>query len=297
VAVAARAAAKGAADLDLTVAPVAGSLDITVGRSQLFSVHSRRAPNSPLQAQWFVNGTRTASGQEWSYTPGPDELGAKEVKVVVTDAARHSASQTWHLRVLAGAEGIRIVRAEPVADGPVHVEPQGKIAFAVDASAADGGKDGLTYRWFLNGSEVTQGRAWEFLAPAVARKHHVEVRIADAQGAVGTKFWTVIVESSQVRPAIVAAQPESHTVNGVVGEPLTFIVKAELDQQASVAVTPVLRYQWRVDGGAAQATTTGEFQLQTPTAGKCQLSVVAVSSQGLKSRARSWLVDVRERQP
>jgi Serine/threonine protein kinase len=268
-------------------------ITLAEGQNQTFAVKAESPQKSRLNYAWFLNDKKKAQGAQWTYQPNfaEAEKKAKEVKVVITDQGERKAEKIWQVRVQDVNRPPDIGVASPPPTDPVRMAGGGVQSFAVEVSDPDK-DDNLVYRWLFDGQEVGRGQSWQLHAPSSEGKHTVEVKVSDKAGLTVQQAWNIIVQAPSLPPDITAAMPSAKIVGTEAGQSLDFSVAADLPGGMHES-GKTLRYQWSIDNAAPQITPTGQFRFIETNPGTYQLTVVAISPEGLKSAPQSWSVEVR----
>lgn len=274
--------------------------DVTLreGEALPFSVTLDERDSRTLRYRWTLNGVEQSTEATWRYKPKFDEAeeAAKSVQVVVRDEADQRVEREWRVRVLNVNRVPTISTTTPRLGSPVDVVAGATQSFAVNAKDPD--KDGpLTYRWLLDGDEVDTGETgtWRFHAPTSDGTHQVTVEIQDAAGEKIQERWDVVVKATAPSLRWVRVQPKDERVRTQTGQMVEFSALAELSSQTRGAEG--IQYQWRVNETVRQTEEAGRFQFSEDRAGRYQVSVVALTAEGIKSPLRQWSLDVRELEP
>lgn len=274
--------------------------DVTLreGEALPFSVTLDERDSRMLRYHWTLNGVEQSTEATWRYKPKFDEAeeAPKSVQVVVRDEADQRVEREWRVRVLNVNRAPTISTTTPRLGSPVDVAAGATQPFAVNAKDPD--KDGpLTYRWLLDGDEVDTGETgtWRFHAPTSDGAHQVTVEIQDAAGEKIQERWDVVVKATAPSLRWVRVHPKDERVRTQTGQMVEFSALAELSSQTRGAAG--IQYQWRVNETVRQTEEAGRFQFSEDRAGRYQLSVVALTAEGIKSPLRQWSLDVRELEP
>jgi serine/threonine protein kinase len=264
------------------------------GETLPFSVTVDDGDSRSLQYRWTLNGVQQSTDAAWRYKPKFDdaEETPKAVHVVVRDDAGHIVEREWRVRVLNVNRSPTIMASTPRLGTTVQMAAGATQTFSVNATDPD--KEGpLTYRWLLDGEEVgaVQTGTWQFRAPPNDGTHQLTVEIHDAVGEKTQRSWDVVVKA--VAPSLrwVRVQPKDEWVRTQMEQPVEFTALAELS--TSMRGVESIQYQWRVNDSVLETEERGRFRFSENRAGLYQVSVVALTAEGIRSPVRKWSIDVR----
>jgi len=273
-------------------------LVVKEGETLAFAVTMDEADTRTLQYRWTLNGTEQSTEPSWTYTPKFDEAeqAPKTVQVVVHDTTGQAVEQNWSVQVDNVNRPPTITGSTPRFGTAVQVAAGATQDFSVNATDPDK-EDQLTYRWILDGNEMSQGQTgnWQLRAPTSDGTHQLVVEIQDPAGEKIQHHWDVMVKA--VPPSLRWArfQPEEERVQTQVGQPVEFTAVAEV--VSNTRGVEGIQYQWRVNDTLLQTEEMGRFRFSEERVGMYQVSVVALNSEGIKSPLRKWAVDVRAIEP
>jgi serine/threonine protein kinase len=278
--------------------PQGQALTIRKGESQPFTVSARSPQGRPLRYAWLVDGKKKGEGPEWVYTPDMAGEGPRpeEVELVVTDSEGQTVRKAWKVSVLDAGRPPRIVKSSPGAGEILRLGVNETRTFSAEAADPDQG-DRLAYLWLLDGKKVAEESRWQFRAPAVVGNHKVELKVSDQDGLSAARSWNIMIELPPARLDIVKTTPGRERIKSNVGETLSFAVTARMAGGPEAGAENGLSYQWTLNDEPPETTNTGEFQVDNLGPGKHRLTVVVIGPDGMKSRPRRWIVDVRPTKP
>jgi hypothetical protein len=272
----------------------ASMLNVKPGESVSFAVEAEGGQGEPLQYAWRLDGQAKAAGKIWTYQPEATEGGdvPKQVIAVVTDETNQRVEKIWQVivpkQVLGPNKPPRIMSVSPYID-PLEISPGESANFSVTAKDPDR-DDRLVYVWTLNGQEVARGDDQQrFRAPPSASPYQVTVTVVDQAGKTDQMDWRVTVKTPSSGPRLIPLQPQEHRVSTRPGQPLDFLVTAELPGGNQKQ----WRYQWNVEGTPPTTTETGSFRFVSDISGIYRLTVFVVDSEGLQSPPKRWIVEVQ----
>ena len=268
---------------------------VTVREGQRLAFAVDAEGTSPLHYTWLLDGKKQAEGKRWTYQPGFDDAGEKEVKVVVADGKTSPVERSWKVQVQDVNRPPVITKVSPKA-GTVALTLGETTSLTVQAADPDT-DDRLTYVWSMDGQEMSRGAgaSWRIPDSVAEGQHQVRVEVVDAAGLKSQVAWNVTVKAPTLRPRITDAQPRDEKVVVQSGTPLDFSVTADV-VGGPAAATQGLTYQWSVNNGSPQKTDAGRFRFTETRPGAYQLSAVAVGPDGQQSAAKTWIIEVRARE-
>jgi hypothetical protein len=263
------------------------------GQPQSFSVTAEPRQGTTPRYEWYLDGEKKADGPLWTYQPGFAEADGniKELKVVVTDDANLTATRIWRVNVTNVNRQPRIGSVSPENEA-FELSPGDVKDFSVSASDPDE-KDQLTYRWFVDGHEVSKGQTWQYRATAPEGRHTVSIEVADPSGLVDRKLWNVQVRAPEVvpmPPEISRVSPELPLDQALTireGDSQTFTADAKSPQESS------LRYAWFLDGKKKGEGPAWVYKPDMTEAGirPKEVELVVTDSNGLMAK-KAWKVSV-----
>ena len=233
------------------------SQTINQGNSVTFSVVA--AGTAPLTYQWHRAGTNIPTATASSYTKN---------NVQPADAGNYSVSMTNSIGWTNSANAALTVIVPPT----ISAQPQGVTTNAgnnVTFSVGAGGTQPLSYRWQLNGGDISGATTSTYT------RNNVQTNDAGAYSVVVSNAAAVITSADAILtvnvPPSIVSQPQDQAVNR--GSNATFAVTA--------TGTAPLSYQWRFNSSSIAGATDSSYtraNAQTNDAGA--YSVVVTNSAG-----------------
>jgi predicted Ser/Thr protein kinase len=281
------------------VEPEAGrKVVIKEGETLAFAVAIDETERRTLQYRWTLNGTEQSTAPNWTYKPTLDEAedAPKTIQVVVRDTTGQTVEQNWRVQVDNVNRPPTITDSTPRLGAAIQVAAGVTQNFSVSATDPDK-EDSLTYRWILDGNEVSQGQRenWQFRAPTSDGSHQLVVEIQDPAGGKIQHQWDILVRAVTPFLRWARLQPREERLRAQVGQPVDFTAVAEMVR--TTRGIEGIQYQWRVNDTLLQTEETGRFRFSEEQAGMYQVSVIALNTEGSKSPLRKWAVDVRALEP
>jgi hypothetical protein len=147
--------------------------------------------------------------ESFDYLTGDDGAGAYEIMVVVSDPWGGEDSHSWNLSVIHVNQAPVITSWNPLID--VTISESESKTFSVSASDPDG--DPITYKWFLDGSEIDglTVNTYEFTTTyndSRVNPYVIKVEVSDGELTVD-RVWNVTVEETNRPPKILSQAPTS----------------------------------------------------------------------------------------
>ncbi|MGE0820580.1 MAG: protein kinase [Candidatus Binatia bacterium] len=273
---------------------VTGEVSVAEGERLAFAVEAESTQPKLLKFLWTLDGKKQAEGKKWTYKPGYEDGGDRphEVKAIVSDGKNPPREQTWKVRVKDVNRPPVLANASPKA-GSVQVSAGETQEFTVQASDPDR-EDRLVYVWSVDGQEMTRGsdRSWRLPASTTDASHTVTVQVIDKGNERVQVAWNVKTKAVAQPPRFVDVAPNTPKISTESGNPLDFTATAEL-VGGSATSRKSLSYLWRVNDGRPQKSESGQFRFAETKPGSYELSVTAVSPEGLQSSPRRWTIEVK----
>ncbi len=225
--------------------PLETELSVFEGETQQFSVSAEGPPDATLRYEWLLDGEKQSDGPTWAYQPGFAEADGKpkELKVIITSKGQQAITHGWRIQVTNVNREPHIGTALPKSKA-IELSLNDLQEFSIDALDPDS-DDKLIYRWFLDGTEVSQGPRWRYQASAPEQPHKVSAKVMDPGGLASEITWQVNVKKPLLPPTIVRINPKP-----APGETLTVRQGETQDfsAEARSAHGSALRYTWFLDG-------------------------------------------------
>ena len=207
-----------------TVSPARQAVRLRVGETREFSVE---ATGDELHYRWTVDDEPAGSGAEWTYAPGPEQIGRRRVAVAVMGPGG-AIRQSWTVRVRP-PQPPRIADAFP-AQARVESVAGDEIRFALTAKAATP-HERLRLTWTVDGTPAGKQESLT-LHPMEPGTIVVRAVVASNLGAATTRQWRInVMPTSTPAPA---AAPGAAPPAGV-SPPKPAASTPEHEPQASVA--------------------------------------------------------------
>jgi len=185
-----------------SVDPVRRAVRLRVGETREFSVS---ATGDELHYRWTVDEEPVASGAEWAYTPGPEQIGRRRVAVAVLGPGG-AIRQDWTVRVRP-PQPPRIADAFPAAS-TVESVVGGAIRLGLTAKAATP-HERLRLTWTVDGTAAGKQESIT-VQPKAPGLVVVRAVVASNLGAAATREWRINVAPASVpapAPAPAATPP------------------------------------------------------------------------------------------
>jgi hypothetical protein len=252
---------------------------IDVGESQTFSITKSDPDGDPLTVKWYVDDVLKKQGSD-SYTYTATAAGTYEVKVVVSDGT-DSVNHKWTLTVnQAGNNPPSIDSYSPTYNPTIDVgESQ---TFSITKSDPDG--DPLTVKWYVDGSQKTQGADSYSYIGTMPGNFEIMVTVYDGEYTV-SHTWTLTVNKPLNRPpSINSYSPTSDPTINMGQSQMFSISKSDPDGDS-------LTVKWYVDG--SQKKKDSDSFTYTPTsAGTYKIEVTV--SDGWETVSHEWTLTVKQ---
>jgi len=269
---------------------------IEEGKNLNFTVEAENPQQGPLRYAWFLDGKKQQEGgkKNWTYKPDFDAAGEKpkEVRVEVTNSAKLTTKQIWSVWVQDVDRPPTVIDASPKRTS-IEIEPGAMVNFSVQAVDPDK-DDRLVYVWSVDGAVQSRGdaKSWSLPASLSEAPRAITVDIIDKSGKSRQVAWSIAPKALALPPRITSATPARNQLVAQAGQALDFSVGATLPGATAGEPKARLRYQWSLNDSLLRTTETGDLHYVESRAGTYQLSVVAVSDDGLKSAPREWTIEI-----
>jgi hypothetical protein len=190
-------AAANHAPVVAATSPAAGSLTVVAGDRRRFEVTASDVDDdAALTYTWEQDGVEIAHGPEASWTLAAGAAGETQVRVLVRDAAGASAEPVvWQVSVRPEPNAPpKLLAQVPPRDRALRLAVGDAVELRLQVRDPNPG-DRLTYRWLVDGREVSQQARFRFVAgEPVDATHTIEAEVADqARAKAAPASWTVQV--------------------------------------------------------------------------------------------------------
>jgi hypothetical protein len=290
----------------LTTTPAAELASVRVGDRLHFSAAAEGATGF----LWSLSDVPVALGPEWSYAPGPEDAGRKQVRLVVTGENGEQRIRHWNVGVMRALPP-ELVEVSPPA-GVLGCAVGERVEFRCSALArAAPGKDRLRFKWTLDdgvtrreeGSGAAAASVYDMTAEAPGT-HRVAVRVGEGTGSTAIAEWTLEItrpapeepvvarpppepaprtRTAAARPRVLS-RPEPGAIEGALGEPLSLAVRVEPEKR------PV-SFDWTIDGRRVQHGSLPRLHYNPTAAGRHRVAV-KVMAPGGELGSETWVVTV-----
>lgn len=179
-------------------APVDANLSIDEGASQNFSADAAglRAILGNITFKWYLDSNLTANTEDFLYSADYLSSGSHAVRVSVF-AGGLTFVRNWKLTVKEMNDPPYIVSFTPGYDPPV--KEGAKMVFSV--VARDPESKTLTYKWYLNGTEVSSGESYTYSAGWKSEgKYLLMVVVSDGFVPVNHTWTMTVLHASKPAP-------------------------------------------------------------------------------------------------
>jgi hypothetical protein len=285
----------------MQVAPADARQELREGTAAKFEARVADADQqgADLRYQWLLDGSATASGPVWEFTPAAADAGRRhEVKVVATAGTRR-LEHAWEVDVIAVNRAPSIVSARP-AEATVTLDQGDAVRLSVETSDPDLERgDRLAFVWRRNGATVRDvgGPSYELRDPRDGEE--VSVAVADAEGlSGGTHSWRLALRPPPPPPnrppRIVSRVPADGRLSLAEGDATAFSIRAEDPDRGEP-----LQLVWYLDGAEVARGETWRFTAPATRAARSRHRVEAEVSDpaGLSAPRAAWDVEVTGRPP
>jgi len=234
---------------------------ITEELSQIFTVTASDPDKDSITIRWYLNNSLITTGWSYTFIANYTSAGWYNVKVVVSDGEL-SAEHSWILTVT-NVDRYPIIDSYSPLTNPMITEEETQV-FTVSASDPD--YDQLTISWYLNGSLVTTGDSYTFVADYnSAGWYEVKVVVSDGELSVN-HIWILSVADVNRVPIVISITANPTTVN--TGGTATITVDASDEDTGDV-----LTYVYSCTGGTISGTGNTVTWTAPNTAGDYTITV------------------------
>jgi uncharacterized repeat protein (TIGR01451 family) len=257
-----------------------GNATINENTSLEFRVNGSDPDRDMLRYAWFVNGNEKLgiSTNYMLFTTDYSSSGSYNVRAQVMDPGGLSVNKTWTLNVSNVNLAPKIDAYNPRTNP--KIKETEAVTFSVMASDYD--KQTLTYRWYLNDTEMTSASQYTYRADFESAGNYT-VRAVVSDGELNaTHDWVLTVENVNRLPIPAIDLPK---------EPLEFMDTERISFSAKSSKDPdgdILKFRWYEAG--KDLSTERDFE-KTFAAGEHEVTLeVSDGNGGMNSTSIKFVV-------
>jgi hypothetical protein len=192
--------------------PVDGSLSIDENSSQNFSVDLaslKALLGSSTTVKWSIDSSPTVTGDEYIYVTDYMSSGTHIIRASAF-AGRLTYTRSWNVTVIEKDNPPMLASSIPGYDPPVKEGT--KMLFSVAVNDPD--NDTLSYKWYLNGTEVSSASTYTYEAGWKSEgKYTVMVVVSDGRISINHSWQMTVLDASQ---PVSAGGIESNVIIGII---------------------------------------------------------------------------------